>query len=515
LNSERIVIVGAGIAGIVAALELAWYGMDVTVLERGASAGGKLTEVAIGEARLDTGPTVFTMRDTFEQMFSDVGETLSSHLTLRPAELLARHAWGPRARLDLFADPAHTADAIGRFSSLGDAKRYLAFCTEARLIYETLESSFIQQPRPSLPGMISRVGINNFSDLWRLNPYATMWKALGRYFHDPRLRQLFGRFATYCGSSPFEAPATLMLVAHVEQSGVWLVDGGMQRLVEAITALAEKHGATFRYKTHVDRILLDDGRVSGVVLDTGERIEADAAVVNADSGALAAGLLGGDVAAAAPRIPPGKRSLSAMTWAMVAKAEGFPLVRHNVFFSSDYTAEFDDIFRHSRLPFEPTVYVCAQDRADREGRHQTPSGPERLLCIINAPANGDGHRYTQEEIGQCEQRVFSLLERQGLRLRRHPDQTMVSTPADFERRFPGTGGAIYGAASHGWRASFNRPGSQTKIPGLYLAGGSVHPGPGVPMAVLSGRSAAQSIIQNSPSSGPSRRGAMPGGTSTH
>ncbi len=515
MNAERIVIVGAGIAGVVAALELASHGMDVTVLERAARPGGKLKEVQIGEARLDTGPTVFTMRDTFEQLFASVGETLDAHLTLRPAELLARNSWGPRARLDLFADPANTADAIGRFSSLGDAKRYLAFCNEARLIYQTLENSFIQQPRPSLPGMISRVGINNFSDLWRLNPYATMWKALGRYFHDPRLRQLFGRFATYCGSSPFEAPATLMLVAHVEQSGVWLVDGGMQRLVEAVTGLAERHGAVFRYNAHVERVVLEDGRVSAVVLEDGDRIEADAVIVNADSGALAAGMLGEDIAAAAPRIPAGKRSLSAMTWAMVARAEGFPLVRHNVFFSSDYTAEFDDIFRRSRLPMEPTVYICAQDRADREGRGQPPSGPERLLCIINAPAIGDVHRFTQEEIGQCEQRVFSLLERQGLRLRRHPDQTLVSTPTDFEHRFPGTGGAIYGAASHGWRASFNRPGSQTKVPGLYLAGGSVHPGPGVPMAALSGRAAARSIILNSLSSGPSRRGGMPGGTSTH
>jgi len=170
-----------------------------------------------------------------------------------------------------------------------------------------------------------------------------------------------------------------------------------------------------------------------------------------------------------------------------------------VFFSSAYESEFKDIFERWRVPGEPTVYVCAQDRDD--SAHIDEHGGERLFCIVNAPPNGDRHTMSREELEQCKERTFSLLARCGLMVRSDPDALVVSTPAHFEKRFPGTGGAIYGAASHGWRASFNRPGSRTKIPGLYLAGGSTHPGPGVPMVAMSGRTAANCILADSGSTG--------------
>jgi 1-hydroxycarotenoid 3,4-desaturase len=232
-------------------------------------------------------------------------------------------------------------------------------------------------------------------------------------------------------------------------------------------------------------------------------------ILNADVAAVANGLFGIDNRRAAAAIPPRARSLSAMTWSAVANASGFPLSRHNVFFSGDYAAEFDDIFRHDRLPQEPTVYVCAQDRDN----DNVGAGPERLLILINAPANGDRHSYDLTEVEKCEQRTFSMLERCGLRIERQRSATQVTTPADFNRLFPATGGALYGRSSHGWTASFQRPGARTRIPGLYLAGGSTHPGPGVPMAALSGRSAAASVMADLVSMIRLPKTAMRGGTS--
>ena len=520
--SRRVIVVGAGIGGLSTALELAAQGFEVLVLERAAQPGGKLRELTVGGAAMDAGPTVFTMRWVFEALFDAVGERLADHLSLQPVSVLARHAWSEHQRLDLFADVARSADAIGSFADAAARRGYLEFCERARRIYRTLEQPFLRGSRPSPWSLASRVGLRGLPDLMRISPFATMWGELGRYFTDPRLRQLFGRYATYCGSSPFLAPATLMLVAHVEQEGVWLVDGGMHRVALALAALACQRGATLRLNTQVDEILTHDGRACGVRLAGGEVIDAQVVVFNGDVAALGAGLLGAAARPAAAPVAPARRSLSALTWNVLAPTQGFALSRHNVFFSGDCAAEFADITRHARLPAAPTVYVCAQDRSDADADGGGPSGAERLLMIVNAPATGDGRPFTPEELTRCEDQSFHLMARCGLQVQRIPAQTLLTTPQDFERLFPATGGALYGQASHGWAASFSRPGARSRLPGLYLAGGSVHPGPGLPMAALSGRQAAASVMADRPSArtsgrlstGPSRPVVTPGGTST-
>ena len=527
-------MVGAGIGGLVTALELAARGVEVLVLERAARPGGKLREVTLGGRAMDAGPTVFTMRWVFEELFDAVGERLADHLCLQPVSVLARHAWrnaecGERGgrRLDLFADVARSADAIGAFAGAAEARGYLDFCARARHIYRTLETPFLRGTRPNPLSLAGRVGLRGLPDLMRISPFATMASELARHFADPRLRQLFGRYATYCGSSPFSAPATLMLVAHVEQEGVWLVEGGMHRIAQALSALAQARGATVRCNAPVEAVLARGGRACGVRLAGGEEIAADAVVFNGDAAALAAGLLGSAAKRATAPVEPARRSLSALTWNLLAQTRDFPLSRHTVFFSDDSRAEFDDIFGHARLPSSPTVYVCAQDRSDaetgveRDDDAATPGSAERLLLIVNAPATGDARPFTAEELARCEASTFRTMARCGLRVMRNPEHTLMTTPHDFGRLFPATGGALYGPASHGWAASFQRPGARSRLPGLYLAGGSVHPGPGVPMAALSGRQAAASVLADRasprtarrPSTSPSCPTATPGGTS--
>lgn len=517
MSGARIIIVGAGIAGLVAAVELARRGLEVTLLERAEAPGGKMRELNVGPPAdcraVDSGPTVLTMRWVFDEIFDDAGAGLEDCLGLKQAEVLARHAWNAAERLDLHAETARSAEAIGDFAGAAEARRFLEFCTRAGEIYATLERSFMQAQRPSPTGLVRNVGWRGLGGLWRIKPFQTLWSALGEHFHDPRLRQLFARYATYCGASPFEAPATLMLVAHVEQKGVWLVEGGMQRLAEALAALAVRQGAEIRCSAQVAEVRAPAGRVEGVRLADGEDLAADAVLLNADVAAAAAGLLGQDIADAVPAPSPSARSLSAVTWSLVARAEGFSLLRHNVFFSSDYPAEFADIFERRRLPHSPTVYVCAQDRGDPG--EAPPQGPERLFCLVNAPACGDGPPFDALETESCAKNTFARLEGCGLHIERQETAATMTTPHDFDRLFPGSGGALYGQASHGWQASFSRPGARTRLPGLYLAGGSVHPGPGIPMAAISGRLAAASLLQDLASRSPSRPVAMPGGISMH
>ncbi len=178
------------------------------------------------------------MRWVFEEIFADAGAAFADHVTLRPAEILARHAWSARERLDLFTDLNRSADAIGDFAGAAEAGRFRDFCDHAARTYATFERSFIRAQRPSPLSLARGAGPRGIADLWRTQPFAMLWDALGAYFHDGRLRQLFGRYATYCGSSPFQATATLMLVAHVEQQGVWLVDGGIYQIATALAPLA-------------------------------------------------------------------------------------------------------------------------------------------------------------------------------------------------------------------------------------------------------------------------------------
>ncbi len=507
----RIAIIGAGLGGLSAALDLARAGFEVTLFERAADAGGKLRQVTVGGLRMDAGPTVFTMRSVFDELFADAGESLDAHLTLVRAGVLARHAWDSSGHLDLFADVDRSTEAIGYFAGSGEAQAFERFIAQAKRIYTTLENSFIRAARPSPVDLVRRIGLGSLGDLWNIRPFSNLWQSLGGHFNDARLRQLFGRYATYCGSSPYLAPATLMLIAYVEQSGVWYIEGGMHRLAIALAALAQRRGAVMRHASEVTQIIVSRGRVSGVEVNGVERIAVDAVVCNADANALAAGLFGGAVARSVSPTPPAARSLSAVTFNLLARTEGFALAHHSVFFSADYRAEFDDIFRRRRLPAAPTIYVCAQDRRDAQGAE--PGRAERLLCLVNAPPIGDMREFESAEIATCEKRVFSLLEGFGLGIHRQSSTTLATSPSDFNRLFPSTGGALYGPASHGWKASFKRMGSRSALPGLYLAGGSSHPGAGLPMAAISGRLAAASIIADHASIARSRTAAMRGGTS--
>ena len=512
LGQHRVVVVGAGVGGLVSALLLAHRGLQVTVVEAAATPGGKMRQVHVDGVAVDSGPTVFTMRWVFDQILAEVGHSLDSLLTLSPLEVLARHAWrGTPQTLDLFADPQRSADAIAAFSSPAEARRFLGFCAQARQIYTQLEGPYIRSERPSLLSMARDLGPRGLLALAGLGPMASLWQHLARHFHDPRLQQLFGRYATYCGSDPWAAPATLMLVAQVELDGVWAVQGGMHAVARMLEQLARARGVTFEYGQACEQIVVDQGRARGVRLADGRTLVADSVVFNGDAQALASGLLGPAVQRAAPAVPVRQRSLSALTWSMNASVSGFALVRHNVFFDNDYRSEFDDIFRRRRLPRHGTVYVCAQDRLDDASG---PAGPERLLCLVNAPADGDTRPFDAQETDPCEHRSLALLRHCGLTLQAQKHQVVRTTPADFHRLFPATGGALYGPATHGWMSAFKKPASTSAVPGLYLAGGSVHPGPGVPMAAMSGRLAAATLMAHLDSTSRSRRVVISGGTST-
>ena len=512
MAEHQVVVVGAGMAGLVSALELARQGLQVTVIEAADAPGGKIRQPLVDGAPIDSGPTVFTMRWVFDEIFAAAGTTVEAELRLSALPILARHFWSDGSSLDLYADPQRSLEAVTQFAGAPEARRFAAFCATAREVYQALEGPYIRAAAPSALGLSGQLGARGLATLARIGPMRSLWESLEHYFRDPRLRQLFARYATYCGSSPWQAPATLMLIAQVELDGVWSVQGGMHALARKLAELAQARGARFCYGTRCEQIEVRDGRVQAVHLADGQRLQADSVVFNGDTAALRAGLLGDGLRAAVPAKAP-QRSLSALTWSIHAPTEGLALDRHNVFFQADYASEFRDIFAAARLPSRPTVYVCAQDRGSGQA---SPAGAERLLCLVNAPANGDqAHSsQTEEALEQCQTTSFQLMRQCGLKIQAQDRQVLRTTPQDFARLFPATGGALYGQATHGWMSAFARPGARSPIAGLYLAGGSVHPGPGVPMAALSGRQAAAALMASPALTRRSHRVATSGGTST-
>ena len=493
MSARHAIVIGAGAGGLSASIDLARAGFQVTLLERGNAPGGKMHTRAVDDREVDGGPTVLTMRSIFEQLFADAGACLNDRLTLLESPIIARHAWSHGGVLDLYPDAQRSRQSIEDFAGTDNAAGFERFYSQSARIHQTLSETFMTASKPDPVTLVGRVlRQHRPSSLMAARPAPNLWRALGGFFSDERLRQLFARYATYVGSSPLSTPATLMLIAHVELEGVWLVDGGMHRLAAAMADLGRELGIDLHLNTHVSEVLVKGGKACGVRLEDGTSLPADAVVFNGDTNALAIGQLGNEAMRAVKPRSVEQRGLSALTWCIKGSSSGFGLDHHNVFFESDYPSEFNTLFEKRNVPSKPTVYLCAQDR----GPNGSLNGSERLLMLVNAPADGDRQSWSEDDVARTRDNALAVLERCGLNLGFRDSDCVSTTPNDWHGRFPGSGGSLYGGASHGIWSSFTRPGARSRLKGLYLSGGSVHPGPGVPMATLSGRLAASAVVRD-------------------
>lgn len=502
---DTAVVIGAGMGGLAAAIRLAALGFAVTLVESAEGPGGKARSVPTPAGPADIGPTVLTWPHLAEELFALAGQRMDDRVALTPLPALARHFWPDGSRLDLFPDPAANAEAIAALAGAREAQAFRRFDALADGLLQALAGPMLQRPRPSASGVLAAV--LRRPGLWpALRPGLTLERLLQSHFRDPRLVQLFGRYATYVGGRPGLSPAVLALIWRVEAEGVHAVTGGISALAQALAKAAEALGVRTIYSTRAKRIRVEGGAVTGVELDGGRHLPCHICVFAGDPEALRQGQLGSAAHAALPEAAPPPRSLSAWVWGFAAEPRGVDLLHHNVFFTEDPKGEWDPIGR-GEMPVAPTLYVCAQDRLDGRG----PRGAERFEIIMNAPA---GHPAIPGEEEQCWNRTFPRLAKFGLTLTPARGEASLLTPARLSRAYPGSSGAIYGACPEGTLAAFRRPTARTRVPGLYLAGGGAHPGAGVPMAMLSGRHAVEAIWADRISGTSRRPAAMPGGMST-
>ena len=485
----RVVVVGAGLGGLAAAARLGTAGHEVTVLEQSSQVGGKLGWYARDGHGFDTGPSLVTLPQVFEDLFATTGAPLSGVLDLQRLDPAVGYRFADGTEL---AMPGRLDDVPGALDDAlgaGAGAAWSAFLDRAAAMWRVTEQPFLRSPLAG-PVTLARLA-RRTGDLATVAPWLSL-RALGRrYLPDPRLRVLLDRYATYSGSDPRRAPAALATVPWVEQAyGSWYVRGGLRRLVEAVADRAAQRGAVVRTGTPVAEVLVDGGRAAGVRLADGERLPADVVVCNADAAALYRDLL--------PAAAPARRARASLR-RVTPSSSGFVLLlalrgrtpglaHHTVLFPADYDAEFDALFGSRTAPrqpvADPTIYVSAPD--DPATRPDDDS--ESWFVLINAPRHEPAGGVDWDApglAGSYADQVLATMARRGLDVRDRVRWRVVRTPADLARETGSVGGSIYGTSSNGARAAFLRPANAAELPGLFLVGGSSHPGGGLPLVTLS------------------------------
>jgi phytoene desaturase len=480
--SKTVAIAGAGIGGLAAAALLAKAGNRVTVFEQAATTGGKAASVQIGEYRFDTGPSLFTLPEVFRAFFARLGRDMRDYLEPVPLSPLCAYEFADGSRLSSFSDRARFSVDLEAAGVATEAELE-AYLEKSAQMWDLAGELFLTRSlhEPSTYG--SRAGVRAILNAVRLSPFRSLHEANARAFADPRAAQLFDRYATYNGSSPFRTPATMRIISHVEYAyGGYALRGGMVSLPRALERVGRELGVEFRLGARVERIVAVDGRCRGVEAG-GEFFPCDLAVSNADVLSTYRSLLREPQAPEARRFERLEASSSGLVilWGVGRR---FPQMQvHNIFFSGDYPDEFDAIFRRLDMPMQPTVYVNITSKITSG---DAPAEGENWFVMLNAPraAGQDWPALAARAKAAVLARVSRAL---GCDIGPLIREEKILAPPDIERDTGSTFGSLYGIASHTPLSAFLRhPNRSRRIRGLYLAGGSVHPGGGMPLALLSG-----------------------------
>jgi phytoene desaturase len=490
-QSGRTLIVGAGIGGLSAAIHLAAAGKKVVVLEQNPQVGGKMGEIRQAGYRWDTGPSLITMRPVFEDLFRAGGHRLEDFLDLRPLEPLARVYFADGVRLDVTRSLPEMLEQIRRIQPT-DVAGYLAFLAYVARLYRIVSPLFIFDQPPRLGSLLKVSPL----DALRFDGLRTMSQAIGGFVHSAHLRQLLGIFATYVGASPYLAPATLNVIAHVElNQGLWYPAGGVYQIAQVYSLLAHELNVEIRASCRAQAIDVRSGRVRGVVLESGEYLPASAVISNLDVALTYEKLLPAGPVFHRRLAQLQQADLSCSAFVILLGVRGLhpELEHHTTFFSADYRQEFDEIFRQKIPPTEPTIYVSISARSTPE---DAPPGCENWFIQINVPALSPTWEWRTQAEAYAD-RILDLIAQRGVDLRAQIETRHLITPLDLERLTGARRGALYGTSSNNRGAAFRRPHNRApNLRGLYFAGGTTHPGGGVPMVTLSGKFASELLLKD-------------------
>jgi phytoene desaturase len=492
MSQPSVIVVGGGLGGLAAAIRLAAQGRAVTLLEKNERVGGKLNLVREAGYTFDTGPSLLTMPWVIAELFAAAGRDMADYLALDQIEPTCRYLWPDGTTFNAWQRLPQLIQEVERLSP-ADVPGLFRFLAHTANIYDAVADTFLLKPFDGLAEVLTPKLAWNGP---RIDALRTVDGAVRSFFRSPYLRQVFNRYATYNGSSPYISPATFNVIAYIELAeGGWYVRGGMYALAEALLRLAQELGVEVRTCAPVAEVLVEGGAARGVRLAGGERLRAGQVVVNADPRYAYGALVPGQEAVAA-RLERLEPSCSGFVLFLGVDRTYPQLGHHNIFFSADYPREFAAIFRKGVPAADPTVYVAATCVSDPD---HAPPGHMNLFVLVNAPALGPRVRW-EREAPAYRDLVIAKLERMGLcGLRDAVVYEQIWTPEEIARRYNAAGGAIYGLASNNPFSAFLRPPLRARgVRGLYFVGGGTHPGGGIPLVLLSGRAVAERVAADAP-----------------
>ncbi|MGW8123765.1 1-hydroxycarotenoid 3,4-desaturase CrtD [Roseivirga echinicomitans] len=478
---NTVAIIGSGIAGLACAIRLAKKGHTVSVFEANSYPGGKLTEIQLGGYRFDAGPSLFTLPEEIEALYKLHGLDPKSHFEYKKLDSICKYFYPDGTIINAVADIEALKKEIHQ--KTGEPKKNIQKAlNESSFLYESLSPLFMQKSLHKTSTWLSKLAFSAYGKLLRFNFNRTMNQVNEGSFKSEKVVQLFNRYATYNGSNPYQAPGTLNIISHLEFGiGAYFPTKGMHDITQSLYALAVKVGVKFVFNTPVTKITIHEGKTKGVVTKYGFH-KMDRVVSNMDVVATYEKLLKDENKP--KKLLKQAKSSSALIFYWGIKKEFKQLDLHNIFFSNDYKAEFDHIFKQGTVFNDPTVYlnITSTQKAD-----DAPEGCQNWFTMINVP-NNQGQNW-DEVIKEARVNILKKLSAQlGEDIESLIEEEDVLDPIKIEVRTSSSQGALYGNSSNNRYSAFLRhPNFSKRIKGLYFCGGSVHPGGGIPLCLLSAK----------------------------
>ncbi len=481
MSQPTAIVIGAGIGGLATAIRLRTQGWQVIVFEASAQPGGKIGELRMGAYRFDTGPSLFTLPSEVDELFRLAGKNPADHFRYRALPVVTKYFYEDGVVIPAWWEPEKFAEEIEKTTADTAASVHKSLARSSE-IYDITGHVFLERSLHKVSNYLRKQTLRSILRLPRIDAFRTMHAANAKQFTDPRVVQLFDRYATYNGSDPYQAPATLNVIPHLEHNiGAFFPEGGMFSIARSLHELGKSIGVKYFFNTPVDRILLRGRRAMGVFAMEREWL-AEAVVSNADIVPTYRRLLPQLKAPERTLSQPRSSSALIFYWAM---NRTWPQTdTHNIFFSSDYPAEFDALWNKKTLADDLTVYLYVSSKAEAA---DAPEGCENWFVMVNAPAN-TGQDW-DALIPEARTRSVEKLERMlGTPVESHIQAEQVLDPRSIEAKTSSYQGALYGNSSNNKFAAFLRhPNFKHSLPGLYFVGGSVHPGGGIPLCLLSAK----------------------------
>lgn len=506
-TQNHIAIVGGGLAGLACAVELSSHGLRVTLVEKNDHLGGKMNLLEEQGFSFDMGPTIITLPQVFRGIVKRSGRKVEDYAKLINLDPQWRCFYEDGTVLDLAAGLQPMLDRLEKqFPGTGAASGFKSFVDYARRMFRLSEKVFFYQDLGSVGDMMRKPSADPkiLADVLAMRLHSTVGATVHKHIEEPHVRQLCEHFQQYIGSSPFLAPAILSLIAAAQvDQGCWYALGGTRTIAQSLERIAREQGVEFITGTGVAKIDQQGGRASGVVLEDGRTIKADAVVSNCDVQRTMLNLVGTPAARQAQKDIARKYTpaCSGLVLYLGLDRQYEHLAHHNFLFSGNSDQEFDDIY-HKGIPArDPTLYLAVPSRTDPT---QAPAGGEALYVLIHTAYLRPEHQWEQTPgvsgklLESYKPVVMDKLRRFGMEdIDQHIVVDRFLTPAGIDRMYNAEGGAIYGLASHGKLAGGFKPRNRSDVlKGLYLAGGSTNPGPGMPMVLMSGVTAARSVLED-------------------